>query len=203
MTDSKCSSASSVSRTKIYKIWTSMKQRCGNPNDKGFKYYGARGILVCDRWKEFKNFYEDMGDIPEGKSLDRIDNNGNYEKDNCRWATHKQQSRNTRRNIFVEWDGKKQTVKDWADELGFTRSGINRRIKNWSVDEAFTTEKLLHGVQYLSEADVIEMRKHRAKSGYFWGSQVFAKKYGLDNSSIRRAVNGITYSYLPKWETFK
>ena len=193
----------SVSRRKMYRIWYSMKRRCENQNDKGFKYYGSRGISVCERWQVFENFYEDMGDKPDGKSLDRINNDSNYEKDNCRWATHKQQSRNTRRNVFIEWNGRVQTRKDWADELGFVEPAIKRRLEKWGVEKTMTTKKQVHGKQHISEEDVIKMRQHRAKSGYFWGSKEFAKKYGLDNSSIRRAVNGITYSHLPSWETFK
>lgn len=84
-------------RHKLYKTWISMKQRCYNPNSYGYTYYGGRGIIVCDRWKtSFKNFLEDMGERPEGHSLDRINNNGNYEPSNCRWATSKEQSNNKR-----------------------------------------------------------------------------------------------------------
>jgi len=87
-----------MSETKEYNTWCLMKRRCNNPKEVGYKYYGGRGITVCDRWLEsFQNFYEDMGKCPEGMSLDRIDVNGNYEPSNCRWATHSEQSYNQRR----------------------------------------------------------------------------------------------------------
>lgn len=82
---------------RLYAAWHGMKQRCRNPNHKDFKYYGARGIDVCERWESFENFMSDMGTRPEGKTLDRIRVNENYSPDNCRWATHVEQRANQRR----------------------------------------------------------------------------------------------------------
>lgn len=125
-----------LSRT--YKSWSRMRQRCKNSAYPEFHLYGGRGITVCDRWDDFDAFLKDMGERPVGCSLDRIDPNGNYEPLNCRWASPKQQARNTRRNVLVSIDGVEKTVAEWAESFGAAKDKtIYKRLKaGWSGRDA-------------------------------------------------------------------
>lgn len=132
-----------MSHTKIYRTWASMKERCNNPNYQYYHRYGGRGIIVCDQWNVFENFYKDMGDKPEGLQLDRIDNDGNYCKENCKWSTPKENSNNASFNNVLEFNGKKQSVSRWAEELRINRNTLFARIFNgWSVEKTLTTPTL-------------------------------------------------------------
>lgn len=129
-----------LSKAPIYSVWRNMLNRCENSRVRAFKDYGGRGIRVCERWHVFENFYADMGNIPAGKTLDRIDFNGNYEPSNCRWATLVEQASNTRKNRFVTHNGKTQTVSAWAREVGLTAGRLGLRLaKGWSVEKALST----------------------------------------------------------------
>ena len=114
-----------------YKTWSGMTKRCLNKKHKKYPDYGGRGISVCPRWLEsFENFLEDMGIRPSSKhSIDRIDVNGNYEPNNCRWATTLEQAHNKRNNVFYEYEDKRQVLADWAREFGTCPSNINRFFK--------------------------------------------------------------------------
>ena len=123
-----------------YTVWDSMWQRCTNQNHKNFHHYGGRGIKVCDRWKSFEAFFEDMGERPPLMTLDRIENSQGYSPSNCRWASQSQQLLNTRRTKFIEYGGRTQAMKTWATEIGINYSTLSERIrKGWSVERAFTT----------------------------------------------------------------
>ncbi len=125
--------------SRIYRIWAGMKSRCTDTDRPRFKDYGGRGITVDERWQSFENFYEDMiGSYQKELTLDRIDCNGNYCKENCRWATVQQQNANRRNN--VEYEGKKLSRTDWAKELGMKKVTLQHRLKRgWSVERALTT----------------------------------------------------------------
>ncbi len=117
------------SKTPVYKIWSYMIKRCNNHKYQYYYDYGGRGIKVCDRWLKFENFYEDMGERPEGKSLDRIDNDGDYCKENCRWATRLEQNNNKRNNIILTLNGESHTLSDWGRILGIKHSTLNSRYR--------------------------------------------------------------------------
>jgi hypothetical protein len=129
-----------MSDTPVYKAWTQMKQRCYNANDPQYHNYGARGITVCDRWRlDFAQFLTDMGERPKGMTLDRIDNNGPYAPDNCRWATDVEQCNNTRVNHVLAWNGRTQTIAQWAKVTGLSYNVIRYRILHgWTIEHALT-----------------------------------------------------------------
>ncbi len=131
-----------MKNTHIYSVWQNMKQRCYNSNKWDYKYYGGRGIKVCPRWKNsFINFYEDMGDPPNiDMELDRKDNNRHYSERNCRWVTHKQNSRNSRRARNITFNGKTQCVTAWAEELNMPRYILSDRLNKhgWPIEKALT-----------------------------------------------------------------
>jgi hypothetical protein len=120
-----------------YLVWCAMIQRCNNSKNRAYKDYGGRGITVCKRWLKFENFLEDVGEISEGLTLDRIDNNDNYCKENCRQATRKEQARNTTRNINITFNGKTQCLIDHCNELNLKYSTIFSRIsRGWLPEKA-------------------------------------------------------------------
>jgi hypothetical protein len=118
-----------ISSTRIYWVWQAMLRRCHTPTNRDFKNYGARGIKVCDRWRLFALFLHDVGEAPEGMTLERINNDGDYEPDNCRWATRKEQARNFRRNVVVEFRDRTQTLIQWCEELGLRYHAVRQRYR--------------------------------------------------------------------------
>ena len=135
-----------MSKHPVYKSFSAMKQRCCNPNNASFKDYGGRGIKVCERWLEpdgkgFLNFLEDMGNRPEGMSLDRIDNDGNYEPGNCRWANLKKQANNTRKNVLVQWGSKRLSVSQLSKLLEVNRETLRYWVRKKGACEAEIRER--------------------------------------------------------------
>lgn len=127
--------------TAEFRAWCSARERCSNPKNPAFKNYGGRGIVVCERWlTSYDTFLADMGRKPSpAHTLDRVDNNGPYSPENCRWATRVVQANNTRRNRLLEEDGHVHTAKDWSHLTGLSLSCIWTRLSNgWSIHDTLT-----------------------------------------------------------------
>ena len=131
-----------LTKTPTHRVWIGMRQRCLNPHNAHYSYYGGRGIAVCKRWDSFENFLQDMGERPTGLTLERIDNNGDYEPGNCRWASRREQQRNRRNLWLLTYRGKTQCLTAWADETGISVGGLRHRLSTgWNV--AYALEKPL------------------------------------------------------------
>ena len=130
-----------------YTIWMGMKRRCTLKTELAWKNYGGRGIKVCDRWLSFENFYADMGPRPDGMSLDRINNDGNYEPSNCRWADRASQRRNSRRVHTVVVNGVSNCLTDWAALIGVAQSTTYYWMGRYGDVEGLTRLAAKHGVQ--------------------------------------------------------
>lgn len=115
--------------TPTYNVWMLMTQRCTNPNNPSWKYYGGRGISVCGEWHLFSQFFLDMGHKPDGMTLDRIDANGNYEKGNCRWATQAVQMGNRPACIYLRINGNVMHLKGWCKHLNLSYNSIQARLR--------------------------------------------------------------------------
>lgn len=132
-----------MSHTNIYSIWKHIISRCENKRDAAYHGYGGRGIKICERWSVFENFYADMGDKPRGKSIDRIDNDGNYEPSNCRWATSTEQGCNKRNNRIVSVNGRSVPLSQACREHSIdVRVAAARLRYGWSEHDALTVPNL-------------------------------------------------------------
>lgn len=122
----------------LYKRWQKMRSRCLCKSAPDYPRYGGRGITICSRWDSFKAFAEDMGPLPgPSMQLDRIDNNGNYEPGNCRWATPKEQVRNRRKTGFLTIDGIRRSIPEWAELAGISAEAVYQRVyRGWDARRA-------------------------------------------------------------------
>jgi len=125
----------------FYVTWLGILARCKNPKSTSYPWYGAKGIKVCERWKKFVNFHADMfGLWRPGLEIDRIESSGDYCPENCRWVTHHQQTRNHRRNHWIEFNGERNTITDWSKKIGGAHSLIRHRLRlGWTIERALTT----------------------------------------------------------------
>ena len=131
-------------KSRLYRVWCGMRDRCRNPHNKRYERYGGRGISVCDEWDKdfavFRKWSQEHG-YEEGLTIDRINGDGNYEPGNCRWVTTAVQNRNYSRNHFITYHGETKCIADWADETGINRATILFRIKQGKpLEEVFSKE---------------------------------------------------------------
>lgn len=172
------------SRTQLYAVWQAAKQRCINPKDPAYGRYGARGIYVCERWDSFENFIADMGDRPLGATLDRIDNNGPYSPENCRWASRKEQSNNREANVKITHNGVTLTAMQWSEKIGLHINTLLQRYHaNWPIEKVLTKSRFfnLSGLGKGGEANARRQQaRTHCKRGHEYtpentGSQISAK----------------------------
>lgn len=165
---------SNFRNTPEYRAWVMMRYRCNASSGQYYERYRLRGIKVCERWDDYENFLRDMGRRPaKGYSVDRVDNDGNYEPGNCRWATCKEQNRNTSSNHLIECDGEVKTVTEWAEIYGLNIKTIPKRIKaGWTPELAIKTPG----------RELIEFNG-QARSFSQW-----AKIYGIDRGTLRSRI---------------
>jgi hypothetical protein len=176
-----------MSKGSTYKVWLAMRHRCSNRKSNRWPMYGGRGITVCDRWRtSFANFLADMGERPPGTSIDRIENNGNYDPGNCRWATPKEQARNTRANVVFESSGP-LTLAECSERAGLSACAIPQRLKRgWSVDRALSEPPIMPS----------EKRGHRSRcteivitvNGETAPLSVLARRFGIDLKAARQRI---------------
>mgnify|MGYP001182307739 CR=1 FL=1 len=125
---SKVKRPDAAERKALQRVWWAMRDRCENPENQAYHNYGERGIFVCERWQDFEVFYRDMAPRPAGGTIDRIDNDGPYSPENCRWADRKTQCRNRRGNVLIEFEGETLTLEGWAERLDLPARRIWHRI---------------------------------------------------------------------------
>lgn len=130
-----------LSHSRTFNSWASMIQRCQDLNCPNYPQYGGAGVRVCERWQVFQAFLDDMGERPAGTSIDRIDNDGGYSPENCRWATRTEQARNRRYVHLLTFEGRTLSLSEWAREIGVPRHTLRYRLHHlgWTVERAFTT----------------------------------------------------------------
>lgn len=162
-----------------------MKQRCYNTKSQRWYTHGNRGITVYSVWKDsFDTFLNDMGWKPPGMTLDRIDNNDNYYKENCRWASPKEQAENRRSNVLVEYQGTTKTISQWASVLNITHSAMTKRLNNWPLDKAMDPS-------YFGNQFITETIKQKVMDLYYSNniSQVkLGKLYNISQAAISKWV---------------
>lgn len=183
--------------SKTYKSWVDMVRRCKFTTGPNWRSYKGRGITVCDRWLKFENFLADMGEKPLGRfTIDRIDNNGNYEPKNCRWATYTDQNRNKRNNHLLTFNGKTMCIAEWAEAMGIERDRLKARIyMGWSTKRALETpiqdnKGESQGSSKLTTSQVLEIRKDKRSQNEI------ARVYGICQKNVSFIKRRVTWRHI-------
>ncbi len=179
----KRSSVHSKYGTTEYYSWCGMKQRCLNPKNPAYKNYGGRGITICDRWLMFQPFFDDMGHKPSvGYSIERLDNNGNYELSNCKWATAQEQASNSRKCKYITYNGITDTHAGWDRRLGLSRGIIDRRVATGMINfQAITYKKKSFKAYDVITNELIGEWDNQTKCGEY---------LGIDNREVHSILSG-------------
>lgn len=174
-----------LSNTRQYKIFFGINKRCNNKNSKQYNNYGGRGIKL--EWKTFEDFWNDMKDTyQDNLTIERIDNNGNYNKENCKWITDKKQARNRRNNKMLTYKGKTKCLAEWCEMLMLTSATVNRRLRdNWSVKDAFEKPLVIIGFK-----PVNQLSKKNKLITQFSSISETSKKMNICISGISKACLG-------------
>lgn len=186
------------SHDSLYRQWVGVIQRCTNPNSQNYHHYGGRGIRVCHEWlTSFAAYYAHVSRLPNyaapGHTLDRIDNDGDYEPSNVRWSTHNEQARNTRRNHLITYRNKTQCLMDWATEFDLTFDQLRNRLRRgWPIERALT-EPIPLEIK-LSEKDIPRIRE-LYKQGLSYGA--IGRRVGVSASMIGKIIRGTSWSHIP------
>ena len=173
----------------VLAVWRSMIHRCHSPNSTSYKYYGAKGITVCKRWRDsFETFCADMGPRPHGREIERIDNDGPYSPQNCRWATRREQAQNKSNSRLLTYEGRTQTMAAWARDLGVHPSALLYRLNKpgWTLEQALTTPKPKRPNSKLN------MRQARAIRARYptMSMEKIAGEYGVSKKTVLNILHG-------------
>lgn len=179
-----------LSKSKIYMQWSGMKARCENSAHIHFEYYGGRGISVCERWQTFGNFLEDMGYLPPGMTLDRIENDLGYLPGNCRWATRKEQANNKRGNHLIAVGDETMTLRQASEKFGINYSTFCTRIaEGWPIEKAILSGRQKHW-QLVKRPRAKRTPKSHCKRGHeLKGDNVYLNRDGLRQCKVCRAMH--------------
>lgn len=174
--------------TPTYVVWSGMKRRCAIPTSSGYFRYGGRGIKVCERWMSFANFLADMGERPLGTFIERIDNDGPYSPENCKWATRAEQNRNTRRTKKITFNGTTLCLKDWARKLRLCPDTLKYRLKTWTLDEALSAPPDLKKQKRKGLRMDAPSTVALTCNGITLSRKEWAKRLGVDTATIYRRL---------------